>query len=751
MRQPPPLSSLRDPLVVLGSGVVLGVWTWPHLEPAAWQAGAGLLVCAGLAWWWGERAWIAVFGAALCLGWMRPGLAEPGPVLEGHAALRGRVVASSGTRARVEVDGLDGQPAHGQVLLRFPERAPGPGLRVAAFGRARPSWEVVLPGELDPELEARTVGVRSSLIVQDWLPLRPVAEASRPFELAEHEGLLEGLALGRRERVPEATRELLQRTGTQHLLAVSGLHVGLVGGLAAALAGWLARPLVVIRRERLARALPVLVGVVIGLAFAWSVGWPLSSRRACWMLGGALLGSATGRGARPWSLLGAAATAIALGDPAAPRSLSFLLSFGAVIGMLQLTPRIERLIPPDSSRLILWPVRSLGATLGATLGTLPVVAWVFQDLSVSAPLANLVAVPLLGGVALPSALLARSGWLAPLALADGAADLALRALELLAGAPTVHPAVGPLGAALLFLAVLLVRRPRLAVLLTLGSLLSSGGASRRPEGLQVTFLAIGQGDAALVELGGRRVLIDGGPPSARLLLWLRREGIRRLDEVVITHPHPDHSGGVEAVLEELSVDVLRVPRGPLADEEHFRRLWDLAGERGVHRVGSAGPTLPGFEVLHPWSTFLEEHGDEANEISLVIRVQHGAHSLLFAGDIEDRAEAALAPVLEPVTVLKVPHHGSRTSSSPALLAALHPQLAVFSCGRESRFGHPHAEVLERYLGVGILRTDQLGTVQLRSDGETLTLRSWLPGRGWTPWRASTARPSPRGPPALAGR
>jgi competence protein ComEC len=449
------------------------------------------------------------------------------------------------------------------------------------------------------------------------------------------------------------------------------------------------------------------------------------------MVAGALAGRAMGRGVRPWNLLGGAALAVALLSPWEVRGLSFGLSFSAVAGILWVAPLVLRWVPPDLPWPLNWAAGSVAVTLGATAGTLPLVAWVFQEVAWTSPLANLVAVPLVGGIAVPAALMGVAGIPGATVVADSAVSAALAWLRFMDG-PVAHPAVGPVGAGLLVLAILALRRPSLSLAFVAAACLQLRPAAL----LTVTFLAVGQGDAALIELPtGRRILVDGGPPSARVLHWLRRQGIAHLDEVVLTHPHPDHGGGLLPVIEGLSIGGLRVPRLPLADEHDFVALWMAARTRGIPVLGPHEPTLDGVEILHPSPSFLARV-DGLNETSVVMRVQHLETVLLLTGDIEEQGEAALLMAgIGPVDWIKVPHHGSLTSSSPDLLAALRPRIAVASSGVENRYRHPRPEIVSRYLRIGarFLRTDSLGTVQLQSDGHQQSWRCWQPGRGWSRW------------------
>lgn len=241
---------------------------------------------------------------------------------------------------------------------------------------------------------------------------------------------------------------------------------------------------------------------------------------------------------------------------------------------------------------------------------------------------------------------------------------------------------------------------------------------RPPAAGTVTVLDVGQGDATWVEVGGKTWLVDGGPPSDAVLKWLRRSGIRHIDTVVATHANQDHTGGLEPVLRELRV-------GSLWVTSQTSPLVPLARSRGIPiRVR---PT----EVLHPRGNWPE---GQANDDSLVLRLA----GTLLPGDIEVEAERALALTVPLTPVLRLPHHGSATSSSEVLLQAVQPSIAVISAGRHNPFGHPHVAVLDRLrlLGVPVYRTDRLGTLQFRVVGRQVWVRNHSAGTGWSPWRRS---------------
>jgi competence protein ComEC len=570
-------------------------------------------------------------------------------------------------------------------------------------------------------------------------------------------GLLRALVLGERFAVAPESEAGFKAAGALHVLSVSGLHL-------TALAAFL---FLIIRRLILffpGLALRVRPEVVAGLCclpvigfYTLVTGEAVATARAA-LMGGLGFGAVIMR--RPPSAanaIGAAAIALLLTSPLLLLDVSFQLSFGGVLA-LAMAARGWKVKGDGAAgigrRIGRWLLAGSLASLAAFVVTAPLCAHHFAEIAPAAPLGNLLLVPPMELGALPlglaGAVLGAFHPAAGLPLLWAAERLSSLALWLADGfgrfAP-VLPVMSPnafetllllLGALVLPVAAGRPPRPRLLLGVGLALVCGAGAMSTRlllrqmdPD-LRVTFLDVGQGDAALVEgPGGFVMLIDAGgaingsfDPGARVIgPILRRRGIDRIDLLVLSHPHPDHMNGLHHLLDRFEVRALWTA-GDGGGNPEYDRLIARARARGVdlpeprsHARGpltieARGPLLDGAVRTPP--------GVSVNDASLVVRLGFAGRWFLFTGDIEEQGEAELVGAATPGSplnsdVLKVPHHGSRTSSSDDLLDAVAPQVAIASLGRRNRFGFPRAEVLARYAsrGIELLRTDLHGAVMVQ--------------------------------------
>lgn len=707
--------------------------------------------------------------------WLAEGVVvEPASVFEGRqrAQVRFSRVRSEGTWRDVDF----------RARVSSEPSPVWPGDRVRVVARFSPPPRNANPGSPDLETRWRASGVvaTATVLERQQVALGPpplLAPAAAAFRASyarlaadavpapDARALIRALAVGDRTDLAPALNDEFGASGLAHVLSVSGLHIAVVAAGAYRVLRWL-----LARSERLllrwdARALAALAALPATWAYVWVSGGEVPAVRSGLMASAVFLSMAARRDSdAPTSLAAALLTVLAY-DPSAMWSVSFQLSFAAVAGLMLLSAPLRALVPiakPDRAAAgNLAALRRIGesvlgaaiGSLAASLATAPLVAAAFHRASLVAVLSNAVALPVASGV---TALAAASAAVLPLgetpaAFLVCAAEPLARALLVLSHAFASLPFASALVAAPSWtfsaawygaLACLAAWEPgwkfptRLmipcAAVLALSVAWRLAGPLLR-KGLVVTFLAVGQGDSTVLQLpGGEDVLVDGGgdptgrfDPGARIVVPALAElGATRLRAAVLSHPHPDHLLGLIPVLEHVSVEELWVPMGLDARLPLVRRLLEVARARSVAiralargdrvRVGACT-----FEALHPLPA---PDGSSENDASLVLRASFGSTGLLFPGDVESLGEEALLAGGEPrATVVKVPHHGSRTSSSEAFVSGVRPLHAIFSVGRANRFGFPHAEVLERYrrAGAQLHRTDLDGAITVRSDGVSL--------------------------------
>jgi competence protein ComEC len=533
--------------------------------------------------------------------------------------------------------------------------------------------------------------------------------------------LLLGLSIGDTELMdPEVDRDF-RATGLGHLLAVSGSNVAMF--LAPILAGAAALGAGV--RGRFA------IGLAAVAFFALVTRWEPSVLRASVMAGLALAGMLAGRPRATGALLGAAVLGLLVVDPGLVGSIGFQLSVAATAGLAAmagpLSARLDRLPRPVAL--------AAAATIAAQAAVTPILLLLFGVVPTVTLLANILAFPavgpaLVGGLAASSAALVSSdlgglvGQVAAMplsylvALSDSAARLPLPAVTSSGlGGPVVA------GCAVILAAWRLRtgRRPanRWVVALGLAALAWSAAPNAGPpDELTVTFMDVGQGDAAVVRTPeGASVLIDAGPEEEVVATRLAALGVRRVDLAVATHAHADHIDGFPAVLSRFPVSLMIEPGCP-GDSPSYAELLDSIRDEDVpvrHPQGGRTLTVGGLvvEVLGPDEC--SPGGSEPNDDSLVLRLRYGRASVLFPGDAEVGAQEDLMDDGDPIEarVLKVPHHGGDTSAE-GFFEAVGAEVAVVSTGPND-YGHPNPGVLAALRGTSdvVLRTDVAGEVTVR--------------------------------------
>ncbi|HVG06196.1 MAG TPA: DNA internalization-related competence protein ComEC/Rec2 [Thermoanaerobaculia bacterium] len=644
---------------------------------------------------------------------------------------------------RLRQDGLVAQPRL-EVLLHVPgaEDPPpfGTSLRLKAYLDRSSGFANRVPVEPGPW----RIRVKSRRFLNIEAPAGPIAALSaslrgrveKAYRAAGPDGsgkaLARALILGDASAFPMEWKRGLRVTGLYHLLSVSGVHVALVAAAVWLLSGWLPRVLRLVLMLAAIALYLLLVGPLPALVRAAVMGFLAVT---------ALLAE---RPPAAVNALGWAVILLVLERPDIVLSVAFQLTVSATAGLLLLGPPLaERWRGlPRWLRLPRWLASSLAASVGAQLLTIPWALPRFHLLSPLAPLFNLPAVPWTG-LALSASLL----WTGAALVSPQMAGTLLPVLDFFA-VPFSWPArtgpslwlplplvLSPLAAWLLalLLALTLFIRPRLKLLGLAGLALLLSGSLPRSRGVELAMLDVGQGDAILLRDGPHAVLVDGGgwrtgDLGGRVLLpALLAEGVRSLDAVIMTHPDRDHCGGLVDIAAYLPVR--EVLMGPGWEPEGC--VGSLAALPGARmRVVWAGETASvgkwNLRVLHPDRE--EDRG--TNERSLVIRAEALGRSFLLTGDIESWAEMRLLSCCEDevqVDVLKVAHHGSKTSSTESFLDAARPRLALVSAGVNNLYHHPSPLILDRLSerGIRVLRTDRDGLILLRLS--TGGMRIELPG------------------------
>ena len=653
---------------------------------------------------------------------------------------------------------------------------PRAGSTVRIKGKAVPFSGATNPGEFDYRAYQQARGCVLSLrdvtvleedgcnrIGQILFELRCRTASFFLQRLGEEDGALAcAMVLGEKKELDDQVRTLYQEAGISHLLAISGLHISMIGlGL-----------LTFLKKMRLPAWLYLPASAAALWAYAAMVGMSVSTRRAAFMFSLTLAAGFLGRTADPLTSLAAAAFWILLPHPALIGDAGFQLSFSAAAGISVVVPvmRERGLQPPERER---GRIAKLGSTVregaltsfGITLSMLPFLLIHYYEWNPWSILANLAVIPLMSVLLFLLLLLAALG-LCPAGLwfarcAAGAVVLPVKAIfflyravcEGIAALPAGRLQTGaPKGWQLAVFAVGLAlwirfgRRIRPSLRVLLAALLSCIFLLRFPEGMRITMLDVGQGESVCLELPGRKFwLLDAGSTSSRetgkyqIVPFLKYSAAHGLEGIFVSHWDEDHVNALEEVFQwargaHLHIGGLFLPDTALWDEE-LEDLLLLAEEFGipVTRV-SAGMALRAGEAelicLHPGAG---QAAADRNDASAVLRLEYGSFSALFTGDLETEGERRLLDAcperLLDCTLLDAGHHGAKNASSAAFLEAVSPQAILITCGRNNRYGHPSPEMLERAgeAGIPCFVTARCGALSVFVKKDRMTIEPFLSG------------------------
>ena len=745
--------ALPDPMWCAALPVAAG------LALARVRAGPLLAAVAGYSW--------AAFVAHVQMGAALPAGAE-GRDLEIAGTVQGLPVADT-RRVRFDFDVDPGAgvplPAGGRVRLSWyrarltPE--PGSVWRLTVRLRRPRGWRN--PGGSDYEgwlfanrivatgyiKSARRIGSAPALSMARVHAVRAGLARSIRSVLDGYgsEGLIRALAIGDRSGVSERRWRTLRVTGIAHLMAISGLHIGMAAGATY----WMAlRVWTLVPRAPLLIAAPQVAGGAAMLAafgYALLAGLSLPTQRALLMLAVLIASRLSRRCIPPSHGLAFALAAVLIADPHAVRAPGFWLSFvavAAIVMAIATRPSIGRRKPAGdwpgaNPRTFTGRLRTLAIVqIAVTVGLAPVTLSVFAEQSLVSPFVNALVIPLVGAIVVPVVL---AGLLVGVLLPPVGASLLTAAALLL---DTLWPAVEWVGGHAVMLrapgglgwlqiaaaaaGVLIVLAPRGLVPRWLGltwmlPMLAMRPAPIEPGAYRMTVLDVGHGLAVVVETAGRVLVYDTGPPvgsrldaaALAVLPYLAWRGHAEVDRVVLSHGDSDHIGGYRRLAESIAVGST-IANGPVGSPRPDAactagRQWDWDGVS--------------FEILYP----PDGHSGFDNAHSCVIRIEGSGGSTLLTGDVEAGGERALVARLGEglaTDVLVVPHHGSTTSSTRGFIDAVSPSIALFSASEHGRFRLPHPEILSRYVdaGAATYTTSRCGavTVEFAAGGKPRIVR-----------------------------
>lgn len=704
-----------------------------------------------------------------------------GAVQRSSAVLTGRVgrhtVKDEKTQIYLQdcqIDSAGGRFSAGQVLVYLPDvRDYQVGTDLSLSGTVYPLEEPGNPGQFNSRLyyegkgiactffaeRAEVLEVHPSPVREGLLTLRERLE--KVYELVfdeKNSSLLKAMVLGRKEELDAEVKELYQRNGISHLLAISGLHLSLAGmGLYRLL-----------RRLTGSYAAAGIPSLLFLAAYGWMTGASISAVRAAIMCGMAIGADLIGRTYDMLTGIGLSALILMLTNPLSARQSAFLLSYGAVLAIALLIP-VWKLYKKKFGRL----GSALSVSLSVLLVTFPLLLRFFYEYPLYSTWLNLLVIPLMsvlmvcgllcgaaGLFCLPAARLFAVPCRLILAVYErtGKWCLTLPGSLLTIGSPAdwklaLYYAVLAAGLFLLYRERRRKKYWRKKEPFRSGKRVLAGAlvplamcicllCVRTFRGLEIRMLDVGQGDSVYVRgPDGMTYLYDGGSSNVkkagayRILPFLKWSGTGRLDYILVSHMDQDHINGLAELLEDsrssggLEIGHAVLPRVPEKDEA-YEKLETAFLEAGVEVLYmEAGDRLEGRDMT--WTCLWPDRtaaSRDRNDLSMVLLAEYGDFQMLFTGDIGKETEERLAALgrLCKVDVLKTAHHGSRHSSSGTFLDQVRPAVSLISCSASNRYGHPGQETLDRLSDAGsrVYITRDSGAVRVWTDGKKVRVTAW---------------------------
>ncbi len=567
--------------------------------------------------------------------------------------------------------------------------------------------------------------------------------------------IINALIVGESKGIPEDLRERFNITGTSHILAISGLHIGIIATFAFIIIKWLLKrsPRLILKTD--VRRISAILSLFPIWIYGFLSGYSISTIRAIIMISAYLFSIILRREREIFNTLAFAGFIILLIYPLAIYDISFQLSFISVLSIIYLFPKIK----PDLHRYkILNPIL---ISLVAIIGTAPLVSYYFNRISIIAPLSNLIVVPLIGFLSVPIGLLASLLYFvyAPpgellLRISGEIVSFSLYIINILSSFKfsSLRVTTPNIIEIILFYAFIIlifnIKRAKwvkygvgILFFIIIGNYIYIYYSKQLNNNLRVTFIDVGQGESIFIEFpGGKNMLIDGGGAQnfdvgERIVapfLWKRR--IKKVDYILLSHPHPDHFKGLLFITKNFKVkEFLR--NGYIVRDPQFIELEDIIKNKGIkERVIDASTRIfyingVKIEIFNPVRAPTLPYDDEIlNNDSVVVKLTYKRVSFLFTGDIGIDRESELVDIWGDrlsSDILKVAHHGSRLSSSERFIETVGPRIAVISVGLMNVYGFPNKRVIKRLKDIGaiIYRTDVNGAVTIRTNGEIIKVKT----------------------------
>ena len=562
-------------------------------------------------------------------------------------------------------------------------------------------------------------------------------------------GIFTSVILGDKSSIDKDVKKLYQRNGIAHLLAISGLHISLIGMSLYKL----------LRRAGISFAMSFSFGGLMVIFYGLLTGSTVSAVRAVIMCLLIMLSELIGRTYDMLSALSVAAILIITDNPKVIYNLGFLMSFCAILGISVIYPVLQNMFIKDELKtFVKYLLSALLVSISVNLTTFPVILYSYYEFPPYSVLLNLIVIPLMSFLMLSVASAGIAGLINIAAgkFLIGLAYYILKFYEELCGFTEKLPysnvitgkpreTVIAIYILLLLLFVLLsvlksIKHSKKMLFLPVAAVVLLYLFSGRKSGFEIDVIDVGQGDGIfLMTPDGKNYLFDGGSQNEKqladniLLPLFKSKGISKIDYAVVSHCDEDHISGVLDIIQhdKFIIDTLVLPEiDGFEKDENYCMLRTCAIEKGVKIQYAAVGTVLGtknisIRCLHPEIGYAYT---SANDYSAVYQITYGEFDMILTGDAEVKAEQAMLDrkCLSDIDILKVGHHGSKTSTGEAFLKAVKPEAALISCGRNNRYKHPSQEILDRLNenDISTFVTSELGELIIHSDGKSYSISQW---------------------------